>query len=74
MENGMDPEIKKYLWKVLYSFSYGLLWLAANVMAGIYYGLAYSNERPVIFTILFYLGFLVSLVLLLRYYYRIWKK
>jgi hypothetical protein len=74
MEKGFDPEIKKYFRKILYSFSFGLLWMIANITAGIYYGLAYKSNRPFIFTILFYMGLVLSLAFLLRYYYRTWKK
>jgi len=70
----MDPEIKKYFRKIIYSFSFGMLWLTANVIAGIYFELAYRTERPFVFTILFYAFLIVSLALLLRYYYRTWKK
>ncbi|HVT84813.1 MAG TPA: hypothetical protein VHD35_06405 [Chitinophagaceae bacterium] len=73
MEQGFDPEIKKYFRKILYSFSFGLLWLAANVTAGIYFKLAYRSEQPLLVNILFYIFLFVSLFLLLRYYYRVWK-
>lgn len=73
MERGFDPELKKYFRKILYSFSFGLLWLAANVTAGIYFKLAYSSEQPLWVNVLFYTFLVLSLLLLLRYYYRIWK-
>lgn len=74
MERGMDPELKKYFRKVMYSFFFGLMWLAVNVTAGIYFELAYSNELPLVFIILFYAFLLISLIALLRYYYNTWKK
>ena len=74
MERGWDPEVKKYLKKVMGSLSFGLLWLMAGVTAGIYYELAYSNGKPLIYTILFYAGMLISLLLLIRYLYKTWKK
>lgn len=52
----------------------GLLWLMAGVTAGIYYELAYSNGKPVIYTVLFYAGMLITLLLLIRYLYNTWKK
>ena len=74
MERGWDPDVKKYLKKLMGSISFGLLWLMAGVTAGIYYELAYSNGKPVIYTILFYAGMLISLLLLIRYLYNTWKK
>ncbi len=74
MESGMDPEVRRYFRKIVNSFSLGLLWMALNVTAGIYFELAYTNGRPLIFTLLFYAALLLSLAWLLRYYYRTWKK
>jgi hypothetical protein len=65
--------VKKYFRKIIYSFSFGMLWLTANVTAGIYFGLAYERDQPLLI-ILFYAFFVFSLFLLLRYYYRTWRK
>ena len=56
------------------SVSFGLLWMMAGATAGIYYELGYSNGKPVIYTILFYAGMLITLLLLIRYLYNTWKK
>ncbi|HUR67344.1 MAG TPA: hypothetical protein VMZ03_13420 [Chitinophagaceae bacterium] len=72
-ERGWDPDVKKFLLKVLNSISLGLLWLMACATAGLYYGLAYSAGKPLIYTILFYAGMLISLLLLIRYFYNTWK-
>jgi len=75
MEQGWDPDVKKYFIKVLNSISMGLLWLMAMVTAGLYFGLAYATEgRPFIYTILFYIMMVATLSLLILYYYRTWKK
>ena len=74
MEQGFDPEIKKYFRKIISSFSFGFLWLFANVIAGLYFGLGFRGERPFIYTIVFYILSVTTLVLLLKYYYRIWRK
>ena len=74
MEQGWDPEIKKYFRKIISSFSFGLLWLMSAVTAGLYYRLAYRSDISVVYVILYYVGLLGSLLLLLRYYYRLWKK
>ncbi len=73
MEQGWDPDVKKYFRKVMYSFTYGLLWLASCTTAGIYYRLAYRNGRPFVYTVLFYAGLILSLALLLRWLYRTWR-
>lgn len=74
MEQGWDPDVKKFLLKVLNSISMSLLWLMAGATGGIYYELGYSAGKPVIYTILFYAGMLISLLFLIRYLYNTWKK
>lgn len=73
MEQGWDPEVKRYFRKIISSFSFGLLWMMSAVTAGLYFGLAFRKDVPVIYNILFYAIFLASLLLLLRYFYRLWK-
>lgn len=74
MEQGFDPEVKRYFRKIISSFSLGFLWLFVNVIAGLYFGLGYRGERPFIYTIMFYIFSVATLALLLMYYYRIWRK
>lgn len=74
MERGWDPEVKKYLRKVLQTISLGLLWLMTGVTAGIYFELGHTNGKLVIGTILFYAVMAISLVMLIRYLYKMWKK
>lgn len=74
MERGFDPELKKYFRKILYSFSYGFLWLAVNITAGIFFKMAFINERPLPVNLLFYAFLILSLFFLIRYYVRVWKK
>lgn len=73
-ERGWDPLVKKYFLKIVRSFSWGLLWMMTGVMLGLYYKLAYLNRKPVIYPILFYAGMLITLVILIRYLYRVWSE
>lgn len=74
MEQGFDPQIKRYFVKIINSFAWGFIWMLANATLGIYFGFAYRGEKPVILNVLFYFFFFVSLFFLLRYFYRIWSK
>ncbi len=74
MESGWDPDIKKFLLKILNSISLVLLWMIACATAGIYFQLGYTNGKPVIYTIIFYTVMAVTLFLLLRQLYKTWKK
>ena len=73
MESGWDPDVKKFLLKILNSISWVLLWMIAAATAGIYFELAYSNGKPVIYTIIFYAVAVVTLFLLIRHLYKVWK-
>jgi len=73
MPQGMEPDVRKYLFKVLNSLCYGLLWLALNVLAGLYWGYATVNGKLSVKNILFYAWFILSLAALLYSYYRIWS-
>ena len=74
MPPNWDPDVKKFLLKVLNSVSLVLLWMMACATAGIYFELGYTNGKPVIYTILFYSGMIISLLFLLLYLYKTWKK
>ena len=73
MEQGWEPQLKKFFLKIIRSVSLGLMWMMACATAGIYFKLGYTNGRPVIYTILFYAGMLITLFLLIRYLYNTWK-
>ena len=74
MEQGWDPEVTNFFRKILMTISYGLIWLIALTTAGIYFKLGWKGDKPLIYVILFYTIGVVTLVILLRYYYRLWKK
>ena len=72
MEQGWDPEVKRFFIRIINTISTGLLWLMTGVTAGIYFKMAYRIDKPWIMVI-YYLVMLGSLFFLIRYYYRIWK-
>jgi hypothetical protein len=73
MEQGWDPDVKRFFVKILNTLSYGLIWMIAVCTAGIYYGLGSTENNRLIYVILFYSCAVISLLLLLRYYYHLWK-
>ena len=54
MPQGMEPDVRKYLFKVLNSLCYGLLWMALNVLGGLYWGYASINGKLSVGNILFF--------------------
>ena len=74
MERNWDPGVKKFFLKILNSICFGLIWMMGSAAAGIYYQLGYDHGQPLIQIILFYIAMLGTLLLLIRYLYRTWKK
>lgn len=70
----MEPEVKDFLKKVLQSVFTGLLWMMINMIAGIYFGWMFINDKFSVGNIIFYTFLIVSLLLLIRFYYKIWKQ
>lgn len=70
---GMDPEIKRLFRKILNSFSWGALWLVGIASLGIFFQLGFVKDGVHWYNILFYLFLISSLLILLRYYYKVWK-
>jgi len=70
----MDPEVKKYFKKIINSLSVGLLWLLFNVTAGIYFKLGFIEKKVSAGNIMFYTFLPASLLLMLFYFYKLWKK
>jgi len=73
MNRGIEPEVKKYLRKVGYSFFAGLMWLLVNVTLGLYFKWAIAENGVTVINIIFYIWFLLSIGLLIYYMYRTWK-
>ena len=69
----MEPDVKAFLLLIIQTLSMGLLWLLINMSFGIYYGFAFFEGSPTIGNYLYWLGFLVSLTLLILYLRKKWK-
>lgn len=74
MEQGMGSDVTNFFKKILSTISYGLIWLIAAVTAGIYFKLGWRGNGPLLPVILFYTIAAISFFLLLRYFYKLWKK
>ncbi len=73
MENNTEPDVVHFFVKILNSIAMTLAWIIACATTGIYYELGYTNGKPLIYTLLFYAGMLISLFFLVRYLYKKWK-
>lgn len=74
MEQGWDPEVKRFFRKILNTISVGLFWLMSAATAGLYFGLAIPEGRFGVPNIIYYFFFFLTLALLVRYFYRLWNR
>lgn len=68
----MEPEARAFLKKVANSLSIGFLWLAITVTAAIKGDNAFIEGKLRLGNVLFYIWFLISLLLLIWFYKKIW--
>lgn len=74
MPLGIEPEVTRYMWRIVRTLVAGLLWMLLQVIAGVKTGYAFTDEGLTWKNIAYYVGGLASLAALLYYYYRLWKK
>jgi hypothetical protein len=71
--SSMEPEVRKFLKKILASVFAGLMWMILNMILGIYFDLFFIETKISMGNIIFYIIFIGSLVALILYYYHTWK-
>jgi hypothetical protein len=70
---GMETDTRKFFIRIVNTIAMVLLWMMLQVFAGIYLGLAFFEGRPVWHNILYFIFFILTLLLLIRYVSRKWK-
>jgi membrane protein DedA with SNARE-associated domain len=69
----MEPEVRDFLARISMSILAGLIWLFLNMTIGIFGGWFFFYERPRMGNYIFYVWFIVSLALLIRILYKLWR-
>jgi hypothetical protein len=69
----MEPDVRIFLITIVQTLSMTMLWLLVNMTAGIYFNLGFFEGTPHWYNIVFYIAFLSSFALLIRYFKRKWK-
>ncbi|MFN3299167.1 MAG: hypothetical protein ACK41Z_03145 [Sediminibacterium sp.] len=70
----MEPGVREYLLRIVNTLSVGLFWLAINSTAGIMYDHAFFYDTITIGNIIFYIWFISSFILFLRWQIKLWSK
>jgi biotin transporter BioY len=69
----MEPEAAAFLRRVGNSLAIGFVWLAVNATAAIKGDNAFIGDQITIGNILFYIWFVISIVILVVLYKKIWR-
>jgi membrane protein DedA with SNARE-associated domain len=69
----MEPEVRAFLLRVLYTITAGLIWMILNVWAGIYMGWLFFEGSMKTGNVIFYSFMVISLGVLIWYYVRLWQ-
>ena len=72
--SNMEEEAREFLTKIAWSVFFGIFWMIVNMTLGVYFELLIPLGKISIGNIIYYIFFLLSLVLLIRFYVRTWKK
>ncbi|MBC6491213.1 hypothetical protein ACFSQD_14365 [Flavihumibacter stibioxidans] len=70
----MEEDAKDFLRRVLLTLSVGALWMLINSTLGLMMGWAFFATTPTLGNYIFYAWFLGSLVGMILYFIRLWKK
>lgn len=70
----MEDDTRQYLLLILNTISITLLWMMLGVFFGIFLGYGFFEDTPGWKNIVFYILFLGTLLFLIRYLVRKWKR
>jgi hypothetical protein len=69
----MEPEVREFLQRIVWTLSIALLWLMINTIAGLRFELAILDGNHQMATIFFYIWLFLSLFLMLKLFRKWWK-
>jgi hypothetical protein len=69
----MEPEVRAFLQRIVWTLSIALLWLMINSVAGLRFELAIFDGTHQTATIIFYIWLPLSLFLMLKLFRKWWK-
>jgi hypothetical protein len=72
--SGMEDDAKELLRRTLMTVSVGSLWLLINSTLGLMFGWFFYSTKPTLGNYLFYTWFLGSLVLMIWYFIKTWRR
>lgn len=69
----MEDDTRNFLVLILNTIAIVFIWMMLNVLAGIYFGLAFFEDVPGWKNYIYYTVFILSLFFMIKYLRRKWK-
>ena len=73
MSEGIEPEVKDFLKRVMQTVSTGMLFLLVHMTFGLYLNWGFYENNIKLGNVIYYLFFAGSFAGLIYYYYKLWK-
>ncbi|MFZ9261762.1 MAG: hypothetical protein ACO3AW_00700 [Chitinophagaceae bacterium] len=70
----MEPEVRQFLQRIVWTLSASMFWLLINTLAGLKFELAILDGNHIIGTIIFYCWLVLSFVLLIKLFKKLWSQ
>ncbi|HRO44469.1 hypothetical protein [Agriterribacter sp.] len=74
MSNGIEPELKRIITKILRVITAIIVWSVITIFFGLYLEWALIRGSFNTFNTMFYAWFVISFTALIYYFYRIWSE
>lgn len=71
---GWDPDVKRHFRKIMNTFGIGAIWLLLMSTLGLFLRMGYVRKGFDAYNIVFYALLVITLPLLLLYFYRVWRR
>ena len=72
--SAMEEDAKELLRRTLMTVSVGSLWLLVNSTFGLMFGWFFFDKRPTLGNYIFYTWFVISLVAMIWYFFKTWRR
>ena len=68
----MEPEVREFLQKIVWSLSAIMVWMLINILVGIKWGYALFEKGHTLGSVIFYIWIMISSYFLFRLYQKFW--
>ncbi|MFM8587207.1 MAG: hypothetical protein ACKOBX_02540 [Bacteroidota bacterium] len=70
----MEPEIRKFLQRIVWTLSASMLWLLINTLVGLKFEWAIPDKSRLMGNIIFYCWLVLSFVMLMKLFKKLWSQ